>query len=170
VLAAANLRVHVDSREGLSPGFKFNDWEMRGVPVRLEIGPRDVEAQSVMAARRDVPGKDGKLAVPLEQLGVRIPELLGEIQQAMLETATAFRDSHLHEAATYDELKEQVLDGWSLIWHCGTPECEDRIKEETKASSRCFPLDKNETWNPEGQTCAVCGKPAFGRAFFARAY
>jgi len=88
----------------------------------------------------------------------------------MLRQATEFRDERLHEAATYDELKEQVADGWSLIWHCGTPECEDRIKEETKASSRCFPLDVNSEWHPQGATCAVCGKPAFGRAWFARAY
>jgi len=169
-LAAANLRVHVDSREGLSPGFKFNDWEMRGVPVRLEIGPRDVAGESVMAARRDVPGKDGKQVIPVDDLATQIPALLNDIQQSMLDAATEFRDERLHEAATYDELKEQVADGWSLIWHCGTPECEDRIREETKASSRCFPLDMNQTWNPEGHTCTVCGKQAFGRAYFARAY
>jgi len=170
LLREVGVRVHLDSREGLSPGFKFNDWEMRGVPVRLEIGPRDVEGQSVMAARRDVPGKEGKQAIPVDGLATQIPALLNDIQQSMLDTATQFRDARLHEASTYDELKEQVSDGWSLIWHCGTPECEDRIKEETKASSRCFPLELNETWRPSGATCAVCGKPAFGRAWFSRAY
>jgi len=169
-LAAANLRVHVDSREGLSPGFKFNDWEMRGVPVRLEIGPRDVESQSVVAARRDIAGKDGKQALPVDALADRIPKLLDEIQQSLLDQATAFRDAHLHEASSYDELKEQVADGWSLIWHCSRRECEDRIKEETKASSRNFPLNLNDGWSPEGATCVVCGKPAFGRAYFSRAY
>ena len=99
-----------------------------------------------------------------------IRDSLEEIQANMLQQATEFRDARLHEAATYDELKEIVGEGWALIWHCGTPECEDRIKEETKASSRCFPLCQNEEWSPAGQTCAVCGKPAFGRAFFARAY
>jgi len=162
--------VHLDSREGLSPGFKFNDWEMRGVPVRLEIGPRDVENEAVMAARRDVPGKEGKQVMPLAGLATQIPELLGAIQQSMLDSATSFRDSHLHEASSYDELKEVVKDGWALVWHCGTPECEDRIKEETKASSRCFPLDLNETWSPEGETCAVCRAQAFGKAYFSRAY
>jgi len=170
LLREVGVRVHLDSREGLSPGFKFNDWEMRGVPVRLEIGPRDVEGQSVMAARRDVPGKEGKQAIPVDGLATQIPALLDDIQQSMLDTATAFRDERLHEAATYDELKEQVADGWSLIWHCSTAECEDRIKEETKASSRCFPLDENPAWWPGGQTCVVCGKPAFGKAWFARAY
>jgi prolyl-tRNA synthetase len=169
-LRESGVRFHVDEREGLSPGFKFNDWEMRGVPLRLEIGPRDVEGQSVMAARRDVPGKEGKRTVSLEQLGVQIPELLDEIQEALLRQATEYRDAHLHEASSYDELKEQVADGWSLIWHCGTPECEDRIKEETKASSRCFPLELNEAWYPESKTCVVCGEPAFGKAYFARAY
>jgi len=169
-LTAAGVRLHLDARDGLSPGFKFNDWEMRGVPVRLEIGPRDVEGQSVMSARRDVPGKDGKRIIPADALADRIPELLGAIQQAMLDSATAFRDARLHEAATYDELKEIVGEGWALIWHCGTPECEDRIKEETKASSRCFPLSENSEWHPQGATCAVCGAPAFGRAYFSRAY
>ena len=123
-----------------------------------------------MAARRDVPGKDGKQVIPVAELATRIPALLDEIQAGMLETATRFRDEHLFEASSYDELKEQVAGGWSLIWHCGTPECEDRIKEETKASSRCYPLDRNEEWNPAGKTCVVCGKSAFGRAYFARAY
>jgi len=169
-LDAAGVRVHVDERDGLSPGFKFNDWEMRGVPVRLEIGPRDVEGQSVMSARRDVAGKEGKQVIPVGELAARIPALLDEIQAALLQQATEFRDAHLHEASTYDELKEVVKDGWALIWHCGTRECEDRIKEETKASSRCFPLDMNDEWKPTGQTCTVCGQPAFGRAYFSRAY
>ena len=170
LLREVGVRVHLDSREGLSPGFKFNDWEMRGVPVRLEIGPRDVDGQSVMSARRDVPGKEGKRVIPVGELATQIPALLDDIQQSMLDTATEFRDARLHEASTYDELKEQVADGWSLIWHCGAPECEDRIKEETKASSRCYPLDTNDTWYPEGTKCVVCGKPAFGKAWFARAY
>jgi len=169
-LEAADVRVHLDAREGLSPGFRFNDWEMRGVPVRLEIGPRDVAGKFVMACRRDVPGKDGKEAIASDSLGVRIPELLAKIQADMLDSARKFRDEHLHEAETYDDLKKIVEDGWALIHHCGTRECEDKIKEETKATSRCYPLDLNAEWNPKGKTCAVCGKPAFGKAYFARAY
>jgi prolyl-tRNA synthetase len=88
----------------------------------------------------------------------------------MLASAKAFRAEHLHEASTYDDLKRIVEDGWALIYHCGTRECEDKIKEETKATSRCSPLDLNREWEPKGKTCAVCGKPAFGRAYFARAY
>jgi prolyl-tRNA synthetase len=169
-LKAAGIRFHLDTRDGLSPGFKFNDWEMRGVPIRLEIGPRDVQGQAVVAARRDVEGKDGKQSIALAAVADRIPELLDEIQAALLQQATEFRDSHLHEASSYDELKEQVADGWSLIWHCGTRECEDRIKEETKASSRNFPLELNEEWRPAGQKCTVCGQQAYGRAYFSRAY
>jgi len=169
-LREVGVRTHVDEREGLSPGFKFNDWEMRGVPVRLEIGPRDVAGESVMSSRRDTPGRDGKRPLSVDGLAGQIVELLNEIQAGMLQSAIAFRDEHLFEASSYDELKEQVDGGWSLIWHCGTPDCEDRIKEETKASSRCFPLELNDEWNPAGAKCAVCGEPAFGRAYFARAY
>jgi prolyl-tRNA synthetase len=169
-LDAAGIRVHLDRREGLSPGFRFNDWEMRGVPVRLEIGPRDVAGKSVMACRRDVPGKEAKASMTVEGLAPRIHGLLDEIQAAMLASAKAFRAGHLHEADSYDDLKRIVEDGWALIYHCGARECEDKIKEETKATSRCFPLELNPEWEPAGRTCAVCGKPAFGRAYFARAY
>ena len=169
-LRKVDVRYHLDERDGLSPGFKFNDWEMRGVPIRLEIGPRDVDAASVMLSRRDIPGRDGKMPLPIDNLADKVNGLLDDVQAALLRQATEYRDAHLFEASTYDELKEQVADGWSLIWHCGTRECEDRIKEETKASSRCFPLELNEEWSPAGETCPVCGKPAFGKAYFSRAY
>jgi len=169
-LKGAGIRVHVDRREGMTPGFKFNDWEMRGVPLRLEVGPRDVAGSSVTVARRDRPGKDGKGSLPVDGLTTRIEELLDQIQAGMLKSATEFRDANLHEARSYEELKEIVKDGWALIWHCGRPECEAKIKEETKATSRCFPFELNETWNPPGARCAVCGEPALGKAYFARAY
>lgn len=169
-LITAGVRIHVDDREGLTPGFKFNDWEMRGVPLRMEIGPRDVEAATVVLVRRDVPGVKEKQSVQATELVSTVTRLLDEIQANMLAQATAFRDANLHEAASYDDLKEIVKDGWALITHCGTPECGDRIKAETKASSRCFPLDLNEEWYPKGVTCSACGKPAQGRAYFARAY
>jgi len=169
-LVTAGVRLHIDDREGLTPGFKFNDWEMRGVPLRMEIGPRDVEAATVVLARRDVPRIEEKQSVQTAELVSTVTRLLDEIQANMLAQATAFRDVNLHEAASYDDLKEIVKDGWALIPHCGTPECEGRIKAETKASSRCFPLDLNEEWYPKGVTCSVCGKPAQGRAYFARAY
>lgn len=169
-LTAAGVRVHVDDREGITPGFKFNDWEMRGVPLRMEIGPRDVAAGSVVIARRDLPGRDGKETLSAEGLPRAVPQLLDSVQAALLSQATAFRDAHLHEAATYDELKEIVADGWALIPHCDMPACEERIKDETKASSRCFPIELNRDWKSGSVRCPVCGEPAVGLAYFGRAY
>jgi len=169
-LVAAGVRVHIDEREGITPGFKFNDWEMRGVPLRMEIGPRDVQAGTVILARRDAPGRQGKQSVSEDRLIDTVTELLGQIQDNLLDQATQFRDANLHEADSYDELKQIVKDGWALVWHCGTAECENRIKEDTKATSRCFPLDFNEQWYPNGKACTVCGKPAQGLAYFSRAY
>lgn len=170
LLVAAGVRVHIDNREGVTPGFKFNDWEMRGVPLRMEVGPKDVEAQAVMLARRDFPGTEGKESIPKDNLVPTVTRLLKEVQENLLDQATQFRDANLSEASSYDELKEIVKDGWALVWHCGTTECEDRIKEETKATSRCFPLELNEESYPTGKTCTICGKQAQGRAYFARAY
>ena len=164
------VRVKLDEREGMSPGWKFNDWEMRGVPVRMEIGPRDVQSETAVLARRDILGKEGKKSVSQDGIASTINELLVEIQSNMLAQATEFRDAHLHRAKTYDELKDIVADGWALIPHCGSAECEARIKEETKASSRCFPLEENKDFDPNGAVCPVCGKPAVGLAYFARAY
>lgn len=169
-LTTAAVRVHIDSREGLTPGFKFNDWEMRGVPLRMEVGPKDIEKGSVLLARRDIPGREGKGSIPMDQLVPTVTSLLDEVQKNILAQATAFRDANLHKASSYDELKEIVKEGWALIPHCGTSECEGKIKEETKASSRCFPLEENRDWNANGATCPVCGKPAIGLAYFARAY
>jgi len=169
-LTTAAVRVHIDSREGLTPGFKFNDWEMRGVPLRMEVGPKDIEKGSVLLARRDIPGREGKGSIPMDQVVPAVTSLLDKVQENLLSQATAFRDANLHEARSYDELKEIVKEGWALIPHCGTAECEGKIKEETKASSRCFPLEENKGWTANGATCPVCGKPAIGLAYFARAY
>ncbi len=169
-LGAAGVRLHIDEREGMTPGFKFNDWEMRGVPLRMEVGPRDVEAGTAILARRDTPGREGKQSVSAADLVSTVIQLLDSIQNNLLVQATAFRDANLHEADSYEELKEIVNEGWALIWHCGTAECENRIKEDTKATSRCFPLDLNEEWHPKGKTCTVCGAPAQGLAYFSRAY
>ncbi len=169
-LLSVGVRVQVDEREGLTPGFKFNDWEMRGVPLRIEVGPRDVENGTVALARRDISGKEGKSIAPRDNLIPAVTRLLTEIQMNMLRQATEFRDANLHSVSTYDEMKQVVAEGWALLWHCGTAACEDRIKEETKASSRCFPLDINERESAAGQVCTVCGQPAQGKAYFARAY
>ena len=165
-LKAAGIRVKVDDRDNVSSGFKFNDWEMRGVPIRLEVGPKDVEKGSVALARRDIPGRDGKTFVPQTGLIQTVNSLLPDIQDALLKRATAFRDSNIHEPKSYEELKNIVADGWAFSWWCEGKECEAKVKEDTKATTRNIPIDQPES---EG-TCVVCGKPARKKVYFARAY
>jgi len=163
--ALGTVRLKVDDREGLTPGFKFNDWEMRGVPLRLEIGPRDVAAGQVLSARRDRLG-EGKEALPLAGLRERIPALLEEIQRALLERARRFREAHTAYPESYQELAAAVEQGFAWAWWCGSPACEDRVKEETKATTRNIPLEQ-----PGGSgRCIVCGAEARQMAVFARAY
>jgi len=165
-LKAAGIRVKVDDRDNVSSGFKFNDWEMRGVPIRLEIGPKDVEKGSVALARRDTPGREGKSFVPQTNLVETVNQLLTEIQDAILKRATEFRDANIHEPKSYDELKNIVAEGWALTWWCEGKACEAKVKEDTKATTRNIPLDQ-----PEGNgTCIICGKPAKKKVYFARAY
>src|SRR5512139_113 len=115
-LKGAGIRVKMDDREGVTPGFKYNDWEMRGVPVRVEVGPKDVEKGSVALARRDVAGREGKSFVPQAGLAATISGLLSDIHTSMLKRATEYRDANIHEPRTYDELKEVVANGWAFSW------------------------------------------------------
>jgi prolyl-tRNA synthetase len=161
-----DFRVHVDDRTEVTPGFKFNDWEMRGVPLRIEIGPRDVENKKAAFARRDIPGRAGKSFIPQEQLHAQVEEALQTIQVALYERALAFREANTHDPKDYDELRQVVKDGWALSWWCGSDECELKVKEDTKATTRCIPLDQ-----PEGEgVCVVCNRPAKKKVYFARAY
>jgi len=165
-LKAAGIRLKMDDRDNVSSGFKFNDWEMRGVPLRIEIGPKDVEKGSVALARRDVAGKSGKSFVPQTNLAATVNGMLAEIQSALLQRATEFRDSHISDPKTYDELKEFVQNGWAFSWWCGNKECEAKVKEDTKATTRCIPFDQ-----PTGTgKCIVCGEKAEKKAYFAKAY
>jgi prolyl-tRNA synthetase len=160
------FRLKVDERTEVTPGFKFNDWEMRGVPLRIEVGPKDVEKGSVALARRDKPGREGKAFVPQENLAARVGDLLEEIQAALLKKATEFRDAHITETDTYDELKDAVQNGWAYAWWCGSGECEAKIKEETKATTRNIPMDQ-----PGGSgKCVYCGGEAHEKVYFAKAY
>ena len=162
---AGIVRLKIDTREE-TPGFKFNDWEMRGVPLRMEVGPKDVDKGTVVLARRDVPGRDGKSFVPQDALAEAVPALLAAIQSNMLKIATDFRDSNTHEPKSYDEFKSVVEDGFARSWWCGDAQCEAEIKEDTKATTRCIPLEQ-----PGGSgTCVHCGKPATEMAIFAKAY
>jgi len=165
-LEDAGIRVHVDDRENLTPGYKFNDWELRGVPSRIEIGPRDVEKHSVALARRDVPGRDGKQFVSQDGLAPTVAALLADIQQSLLDRATQFRDANTHDVSNYDDFKEAIQTGFARAWWAGSPQDEQRVKEETKATIRCFPLDQ-----PDGRgTCFYTGQPADKIAIFGRAY
>ena len=166
-LKAAGIRLKVDEREGLTPGFKYNDWEMRGVPLRIEIGPKDVEKNSVALARRDVPGRDGKTFVSQENLADTVSEMLTSIQAALLARATAFRDANIHDPKDYAELTQVVQKGWAFSWWCESKACEAKVKEDTKAGTRCIPINGQ----PGGEgVCIVCGKPAKRKVYFAKLY
>jgi len=162
----SDLRIKVDDRNEVTPGFKFNDWEMRGVPLRLEVGPKDVEKNSVMAARRDIPGREGKSFLPMEQIYKSVSDLLADIQSSLYKRAVEFRDAHIHEPKDYEDLKTIVENGWAYSWWCGDPACEAKVKEDTKATTRCIPLDQS---GGKGQ-CIVCGKEATEKVHFSRAY
>ncbi len=162
----AGIRVTLDEREGASPGWKFNDWEMRGVPVRVELGPKDVAKQAAVLARRDRPGREGKTSVALGEIVPAVTRLLDEIQQALHDRALAFRKANTRDAKSYDELKAAVEKGFAFSFWCGSGDCEAKIKEETKATMRCIPLDQAAG----SGACVYCGQPAKERAIFARAY
>ncbi len=160
------LRVEVDTRDGFTAGWKFNNWEMRGVPLRLEIGPRDVANRQVMLARRDIPGREGKTSAAWDGLETTVTAMLATIQQAIFQKALDFRESHTWDVSTYDELKEAVETGFARAWWAGSAEDEARIKEETKATIRCIPLEQ-----PGGSgVCFYTGKPATEVAIFGKAY
>ncbi len=166
-LKTAGVRVQVDLREGMTPGFKFNDWEMRGVPVRVEIGPKDVQNNTVAVARRDIPGKAGKQFVPRDGAIQAIGGLFVEIQANLLKHATVFRDANIHEVTgDYKKFQQIVEDAWAYTWFCGSAECEARIKEENQVVSRCYPLDQEPGEGP----CIACGTTTNERAYFAKAY
>ena len=165
-LVDAGVRVKVDEREGMSPGFKFNDWEMRGVPLRIELGPKDVAKGSVVLARRDRPGKEGKSFVQQAGIGAAVTAALEEIQKALHDRALEFRKANTVETSEYEEFKKAVEKGFALSWWCGGGDCEAKIKEETKATMRCIPLDQERG---DGK-CVYCGQAAHDKAIFAKAY
>jgi prolyl-tRNA synthetase len=155
----------VDNRPQLSPGFKFNDWEMRGVPIRLELGPRDLaDGSALMSTRLG----EGKSSVSLVSAPARLEFELASFQAMLLQRATDFRDSNTHTVNSWGEFTEAVKAGWALALHCGQPECEDDIKSETSATPRCIPA---EGAHEEG-LCVRCNLPSgYGkRLIFGRAY
>jgi prolyl-tRNA synthetase len=165
-LLAADIRVKVDDRDTVSPGFKFNDWELRGVPVRIEVGPKDVQKGSVALARRDKPGREGKSFVPQAGLAQTVKDALADIHATLYARALAFRQANTHDVGDYTLFKAVVEKGWASVWWAGSAADEAKIKEETKATIRCLPLDQ-----PGGAgTCFYTGQPATQRAIFARSY
>ena len=164
-LTAAGIRAHVDDRPQLSPGFKFNEWELRGVPLRLELGPRDLAAGSAVMARRLGGTKE---PVSLDSAPARLADELAAFQAFLLDRATAFRDDHTVTVNEWDDFTKAVAIGWARALHCGTPACEEEIKAATAATARCIPLDGP----PESGPCIRCARPsAYGkRVIFGRAY
>jgi prolyl-tRNA synthetase len=162
------LNVRIDAAFEKSPGFRFAEYELRGVPVRVEIGPKDMEKQACVVGRRDIPGKDGKqMGVPLTGAAQRIHDLLKEIQKNLFDRARKFRDDNMRSVDSYDQFKVEI-EKPGFIWaHWdGTRETEDRIQQETAATIRCIPFDRPA----ETGKCMVTGKPSAGRVVFARAY
>ncbi len=164
--ALAGVRVKLDDRDQFTPGYKYNEWELRGVPLRVEVGPRDVKQNQVVLARRDVPGREGKQAVPADGVADAVRAALDAIQDALLERARAFRQAHTQEVEDYEALRAAVEEGFALAWWCGSAECEERLKEDTTATIRCIPLDQPA----DKGACAVCGRGGQSQAVFARAY
>ena len=163
-LRAAGLRAKLDDTDK-SPGWKFSEQEMRGIPVRVEMGPRDIEANQAILVRRDT---REKITVSLDTLAEKITEILDTMQTEKLERARAHRDAHTYDAHNYEEFKDIVANKPGFIrgmW-CGEQACEDKIKEETTATSRCMPFTQEKI----SDVCVCCGKPAKKLVYWGKAY
>ena len=157
-------RVKVDATDK-SPGFKFAECEMRGIPIRVEVGPRDIENNQCVVVRRDT---GEKITVNMDELESTVAELLGTIQKDMLEAAREHRDTHTYTAKNWDEFTDIVENkpGFIKAMWCGETECEENIKAQTGASTRCMPFEQEQITD----TCVCCGKPAKKMVYFGRAY
>lgn len=160
-----DFRVEIDGRDEYTPGWKFNEWEMKGVPLRLEIGPKDLAKGQVMVVRRDT---GEKMAVKEEKLIETVEKLLNNIQENLFNKAKSFLQKNIREVSDYNKFKEVIEKKRGLIktYWCGNKDCEDKIKEETKASIRCIPFEQEEA----SGKCIYCGKESSTLVYFARAY
>ena len=165
-LVARGVRVMLDDRDSQTPGWKFNEWELRGVPLRLEIGPKDLEKSQVVLARRDTREKS---FVPMDGLGAHVDALLVTIQKALYDRAITYREEHTSSADTYDEFKEimEGRPGFVISPWCGSTTCEAQIKTETQATIRNIPFVSPPA---TGKTCLKCGAVATAHAWFAKSY
>jgi prolyl-tRNA synthetase len=171
--ALRNLRVHVDDRANLSPGAKFYEWEMRGVPFRIEVGPKDIAQQQLVLARRIAfDGGQRKLFLPEAEVIATLPARISEYQAMLLERSRVRREEHSHRGVTdYARLREIVESDGGFVYAgwCGDAACEAKAKDETKATIRLIP--DAEFRSPEvPERCAVCGRASAGEAVWARAY
>lgn len=159
------FRVELDDREGYSAGWKFNEWEMKGVPLRLEIGPKDIEKNQVMAVRRDT---FEKLPLTLENLEEKISEILDDIHNSMFKMAYNFREAKTHSTIDYDEIKVMFKEspGFIKTMWCGSDECEDKLKADTGATIRCIPFEHEHI----GDNCPMCGGKGSKMIYIAKAY
>ncbi|CAN5450612.1 proline--tRNA ligase [soil metagenome] len=159
------VRVMLDDRDAYTPGWKFAEWEMRGVPLRLEIGPKDIEKSQVLLARRDT---REKMPTAMEGLGEAVTRLLEEIQQALYARARKFREEHTHRVGSYDEFKRLLegRPGFVIAGWCGSADCEAQIKGETQATVRNIPLAGSR----DATVCVKCGQPSSADAWFAKSY
>ncbi len=164
-LKNAGVRVRVDDRSDVTPGWKFNEYEMRGVPVRLELGPRDMENGVCVIVSR-VTGE--KKVIQQENLAQEVQAMLEQVHNEMFERALKFREDHFYSVDSLEEMKASMEEkrGFALAGWCGSEECESKVKEETGAGSRNIPFDPVE----KKQVCICCGKPAEHTVVFAKAY
>jgi prolyl-tRNA synthetase len=164
-LARHDVRVLLDDREAYTPGWKFSEWELRGVPLRLEIGPKDIEKSQVLLVRRDT---REKLPTPAAGLAATVKELLKEIQQSLFRRALQFREQHTSRAASYEEFTRAMegRPGFVIAAWCGSADCEAQIKADTQATLRNIPFGSERV---EG-SCVKCGSPSTVEAWFAKAY
>ncbi len=164
---SAAARVKGDARDGLRPGFKFNEWEMKGTPLRLELGPRDLAAGQVTAARRT---GGPRTPLPIGSLASTVPAMLEEIQKELYDRAERRLQENIRPVDSYEEFKARIEDpgGFLLAHWCGSAACEATVKEETKATIRCIPLEG--TPGAERGACMLCGGASSRRVYFARAY
>lgn len=160
----SSFSVKVDDADK-SPGWKFSEAEMRGIPIRIEIGPKDIEANQAVIVRRDT---REKIFVSLDEIETRVPEILDQIQNDMLERARAHRDAHTYTAENFEEFEKIVREtpGFVKAMWCGDEACELEIKEKTGATSRCMPFEQEEV----AKTCVCCGKPAKTMVYWGKAY
>ncbi|MCR4625974.1 MAG: proline--tRNA ligase [Lachnospiraceae bacterium] len=163
-LKAKGIRVKVDDTDK-RPGFKFSEQEMRGFPTRIEIGPKDIEAGTCIVVRRDT---GEKITVALTDIEAKLPEILDDIQKNMLESARKHRDAHTYSATTYDEFVDTINNkpGFVKAMWCGDVECENKIKEDTTATSRCMPFEQEKL----SDVCVCCGRPAKTLVYWGKAY